>query len=70
MPNDISKNTQDYIRDFPKVKITLEVEMTYVSLEQFIRILYDERRGYSFSLKGKANEENIVPQHQTIHYRK
>lgn len=37
-PNDISKNNQDYIGGFPKVKITLEVEMNYVSSEEFIRI--------------------------------
>lgn len=40
-PNDISKNNQDYTRDFSKVRITLEVEITYISLEGFIRVLCD-----------------------------
>lgn len=50
-PNDISKNSQDHIRDFPKVRKTLEIEMTYISLEKFIRILCDGCMGYRFSLK-------------------
>lgn len=52
------------------MKITLEVEVIYIYLEKFIRILYDGFRGYSFSLKGVGSQEYIFPQHQTIHYRK
>lgn len=50
-PNDISKNNQDRIRDFSKVRTTLEVEITCISLEKFIRILWDGCRWYRFSLK-------------------
>ena len=50
-PNDISKNNQDYIRDFSKVRIALGVEITYVSLEKYIRILCDGCRGNRLSLK-------------------
>lgn len=53
-PNDISKNNQDCIGDFPKAKVTLDTEMNYVSSEKFIRILYNGCSGYSFSLKEQA----------------
>ena len=53
-PNDISKNNQDCIGDFPKAKVTLDTEMNYVSSEKLIRILYNGCRGYSFSLKAQA----------------
>ena len=69
-PNDISKNNQDCIGDFPKAKVTLDTEMNYVASEKFIRILYNGCRGYSSSSKGTGSPESIFPQHLTIHYRK
>lgn len=69
-PNDMSKNNQDYIRAFPKVKVTFKVGMTDVSSEKFIRILCDGCGGHSFSLKRTGGQESISPRHQTIHHRK
>lgn len=50
-PMDHFKNNQDYIRDFPEVKITLEGVMASVYLGTFIKIVFDGCRRYRLTLK-------------------
>lgn len=48
------------------MKIPLGTEMTGVSLEWLIRILYHGYRGYSFSLKGMGSQENTLQEVRTM----
>lgn len=53
-PMDHFKNNQDYIRDFPEVKITLERVVASVYLRTFIKIVVDGCRRYRLSLKARS----------------
>lgn len=53
-PMDHFKNNQDYIRDFPKVKIALGGVVASVYLGTFIKIVFDGCRRYMLPLKVKS----------------